>query len=244
VPSVKERFYPEVGFGGFSDIDGTVVFYSRVHALLTHADVVLDVGCGRGRHLSDAVAFRKGLRVFRGKVSRVIGIDVDPEAKVNPFVDEFRLISPDGKWPIATESINCVIADFVIEHLEDPAAFFSEASRVLCSGGVLCARTPNRNGYVALIARAVPERFHHRILSGAQRDRQAKDIFPAFYKCNVQGTLLQYLHNSKLSGVVYGYEAEPSYFEFSSLLYGIARWVHLLTPPFLRSTLFVYARKK
>jgi len=33
VPNI-DKHYPESRFGGFSDIDGTVTFYSRVNALL------------------------------------------------------------------------------------------------------------------------------------------------------------------------------------------------------------------
>ena len=33
----RERFYPESRFGGFTDIDGTIAFYTRVHSQLTPA---------------------------------------------------------------------------------------------------------------------------------------------------------------------------------------------------------------
>lgn len=57
------RHYPEARFGGFSDVDGTVAFYSRVQALMTPENVVLDVGCGRGSGLQDdAVPWRRELR--------------------------------------------------------------------------------------------------------------------------------------------------------------------------------------
>ena len=79
----KETFYPETRFGGYTDIDGTVAFYHRVNSLLKPSDVVLDVGCGRGEYVDDPVAIRKGLRVLRGKVAKVIGLDVDPAAQTN-----------------------------------------------------------------------------------------------------------------------------------------------------------------
>ena len=39
-----QRFYPESRFGGFTDIDGTVAFYSRVNALVKPLYVVVDFG--------------------------------------------------------------------------------------------------------------------------------------------------------------------------------------------------------
>ena len=39
---LKERFYSESRFGGFTNIDGTVAFYLRVNTLAASKDVVLD----------------------------------------------------------------------------------------------------------------------------------------------------------------------------------------------------------
>lgn len=38
-------YYPESKFGEFTDIDGTIVFYTRVNALAQPSSVVLDLGC-------------------------------------------------------------------------------------------------------------------------------------------------------------------------------------------------------
>src|SRR5262249_40689121 len=73
----KERFYPETRFGGFTGVDGTVAFFSRVNSLLEPSFVVLDVGCGRGEYRDDPVPLRRNLRILKGKVERVVGIDVD-----------------------------------------------------------------------------------------------------------------------------------------------------------------------
>jgi len=51
----QEIFYPESRFGGFTDIDGTMVFYSRVNALIEPSFHVLDLGCGRGAHVEDPI---------------------------------------------------------------------------------------------------------------------------------------------------------------------------------------------
>src|SRR5271169_5565422 len=143
----RMMFYPESRFGGFADIDGTVVFYSRVNALIQPSFVVLDFGCGRGyRHREDSISFRRELQCLKGKVTRVVGVDVDEVGRTNNGIDEFRILTPGRPWPVDDRSVDMIICDWVIEHLPDPVAFFSEARRVLVAGGYLCIRTPNAYG--------------------------------------------------------------------------------------------------
>ena len=89
---LKEIFYPESKFGGFTDIDGTIVFYQRVNSLLEKHFVLLDVGCGRGAYGEDTILIKKNLRIFKTKVKKVIGIDIDKAAEKNPFLDELMVI--------------------------------------------------------------------------------------------------------------------------------------------------------
>src|ERR1035437_5733267 len=96
--------YPEAEFGGFSDVDGTVAFYSRVSALLTPDMSVVDFGCGRGAQTEDSSSYRQNLRRFRGRAHRVIGVDVDGVGVNNPTIDEFRLLPPGG---MLTLSLRC-----------------------------------------------------------------------------------------------------------------------------------------
>jgi SAM-dependent methyltransferase len=242
--SLIEHFYPESRFGGFSDVDGTVLFYSRVQASLRSDMTVLDVGCGRGAGLvDDPVTFRRQLRNLRGKCRSVIGIDVDQSAAGNPGIDEFCLLTDGGAWPVASESIDLVVSDFVLEHIENPALYFSEVVRVLRPGGMFCARTSNRIGYVGLLATLIPKRKHARILQAVQRDRKQADIFPAHYHVNTVWKIRRALNRAGLKGIAYGYEAEPSYLQFSAPLFLFGKYLHAVMPPFLCTSLFVFARK-
>lgn len=95
-------FYPESRFGDFTDIDGTIVFYTRVNSLIKPSFIVVDFGCGRGSYKDDPVVIRRQLRILKGKVYKVIGLDIDPAAVENPFIDEFYLLKSDnGHCPIA-----------------------------------------------------------------------------------------------------------------------------------------------
>jgi len=238
-----ERFYPECRFGGFTDIDGTVVFYSRINALLKPAYVVLDFGCGRGSGNEDSVTFRRNLRNLRGRAAKVIGVDVDLAGRKNEFVDEFRLVKDGAAWPVEDRSFDLLYSDFVVEHLADPEIFFREAYRVLKTGGFLCIRTPNLFGYVGIGSSLLPGFLHKRILKVAQPNRSAEDVFPAMYRCNTARALRRHLRANGFDGVVYGYEAEPSYLNFSSIAYAVGTIYRNLAPSLFRSCLFAFARK-
>src|SRR5262249_16527548 len=180
---------PEIDLFGFSRIDGSVWFYSRVDALFDHDSVVLDIGCGRGATAEHPVRYQRHLRTLRGRCSKAIGIDISLEGEQNRLVDEFRLISDPRHWPVEDELVDVAIADWVLEHGEDPAGFLAECARVIKPGGYLCLRTSNAHGYPAMVARAVPQRWHAWLLHKAQPQRQTIDVFPAFYRCNTRRIL-------------------------------------------------------
>jgi SAM-dependent methyltransferase len=238
-----EMFYPEARFGGFSKVDGTVAFFSRVNALLGKDVVALDVGCGRGEYADDPVAFRRNLRILKGKCLEVRGIDVDPNAASNPYLDSFDVVR-EAAWPIAARSVDLCICDHVVEHVADVPRFFSECSRVLRSGGHICIRTPNAHSYVAVAARLISNRHHARVLSRVQDRRRPEDVFPTLYRCNTRKKLTRALAQAGFSDhVVYSHEAEPSYLSFSRFFYRIGVLHQRLSPACIRPVLFAFARK-
>lgn len=218
--TMQEKFYPETLFGGYTDIDGTVAFFSRVNTLLDPSFVVLDVGCGRGEYDEDPVSVRKDLRILKGKVAKVIGIDVDEGAKDNPFLDEFHLIS-DGPWPVESNSVDLIVCDNVMEHVENPDQLVAEFCRVLKKDGYLCLRTPNRWNYISLVATLVPNKYHSKVTSFAQEGRKEEDVFPTFYRCNSSRKLKNIMKKNGFDSVVYTFEAEPSYLSFSWIAYAL-----------------------
>jgi ubiquinone/menaquinone biosynthesis C-methylase UbiE len=238
-----DRHYPEYRFGGFTDVDGTIAFYTRICALLQPLDVVLDIGCGRGSGAEDPVRARRELRQLRGRCDRVIGIDLDPVGRTNPTIDEFRLISAKN-WPVESESINLAFADFVLEHVAEPDHFFAECRRVVRRGGYLCIRTSNVLSYFGLVSRFVPNRRHLEVLRVVQPHRHAEDVFPTAYKANTQGKLRQLLRRHGFDACVYGYEAEPSYVPPTrSLLYRLAVWHARYAPRRFRIGLFAFGQR-
>ncbi len=235
------QFYPESRFGGFSDRDGTIAFYNRVNALLKKDSIILNIGCGRGSFVEDEVKIRKNLQRFKGKVKKTIGIDIDPEAKVNPDIDCFWLIKKN-RFPIRSNSIDLCIGDNVLEHVENPVLFFKECRRVLKKGGYLCLRTTNLFGYVGLAAKILPRKKHAALLNQIQESRLEKDIFPKFYRANSLYKIKSFLKQNNFDFSVYGISSEPAYFDFSKWLYWTATILHHLTPNFFKVTIFVFAK--
>jgi SAM-dependent methyltransferase len=233
------RNYPEARFGGFSDVDGTVRFYLRVNALLRPDATVLDVGCGVGQSIHDPVAARRELQQLRGRCAAVIGIDPDPRAASNPRLDEFRLIR-GSSWPVKDQSVDLALADFVLEHVEDPKSFFAEARRVLKSGGYLCLRTPNVRSYFGVLSRLLP----HRGWIARAAGRGEVELFPTLYRCNTRGQLMRALRENGFTGVVTPVDAEPTYLEFHGLVYwlGVLHQRHM--PRWFRLALFAFAQRR
>lgn len=237
-PSHLRRWYPEVRFGGFTNVDGTVAFYTRVNSVLDPSFVVLDLGCGRGAAESDRVLWRRGLRQLKGRCDRVIGADVDPTAATNPFIDDFRLIE-EGRIPLPDGCVDVCVSDSVVEHVENVDSFFSECARVIRSGGYLFIRTPNIWGYPAIASRVVPHRFHAALVRRTQ-----EDVFPTVYRCNSLRKLRRTLERHGFDSVVQAVEAEPGYLSFSSFLYALGVLHQRYAPSALRDMLFAYARKR
>jgi len=237
------RFYPESRFGDFSDVNGTIRFYSRVRALVQPDFTVLDIGCGRGSHAETISSFEKLLRVYKGQIKHVLGIDLDPVGETNPTLDEFRLIN-GPKWPVEDCAIDLAVTDWTMEHVEDPKAFLQECHRVLKPGGFLCLRTANRRGYVVALSSLIPNRIHTKILSRVQPGREDQDVFPTVYRCNTVGKLSRALKDLGFDACVYGHNPEPSYLGFSYPSYALGVLYQRITPRSWGTTLLAYARKK
>ena len=240
---LTRRFHPEHEFGGFTDLDGAITFYARVNELLPQEGVALDVGCGRGTQADDPVRVRRELRILRGKCARVIGIDVDPAAAANPFIDEFRLLDSD-RWPLDDATVDLALADFVVEHVSEPDAFFAELERVVKPGGYVCIRTINARSYLGFVSRLVPIGMHASALRRLQPDRREVDVFPTVYRCNTRRRLASALDGHGFDAVVYGTEDEPAYLRFNRVAYALGLLHRRLAPDAMRLGLIGWARRR
>jgi SAM-dependent methyltransferase len=221
--------------------DSIVSFLGVAQALAAQAKIVVDVGCGRG-----APAEGGGDAVFhdlRGPGRHVIGIDLDPVGAENPIIDEFRLIEPDGRWPVDDASVDLAISDFVLEHVDDPAAFVAELARTLRPGGVFVARTISRYSPLSFAARRVPNDQHSRWISTLQPKRQEKDVFPTRYLMNSERALHALL-DADFEWTVQHRVGHEQYFLRWPRLARTIMAVEPRLPKAMQMTLVVFARRK
>lgn len=243
--SLHHPLYPETRAGGFAAIDGAVQFYGRIAALTHPDDTVLELGAGRGEYLlEDPVPYRRALRDHRSRCARVIGADVDPVVLDNPGLDAAHVIGLDGRLPLPDSSVDMIVAEAVFEHVADPAMLSAEITRVLRPGGWLCARTPNRWGYIALGASLVPNRLHVAALSRLQPDRQARDVFPTHYRLNTRRALRRHFPPEHWRDCSYTWTSEPAYFGNSHLGWRTAQLLARILPPAMGATWMLFLQKK
>lgn len=241
----RERFYPEIGISGFSSVDGTINFYLFAKSLVRPDMTVLDFGAGRGAaHIDDDCAVRRDLTSFKGRVAKLIGADVDPVVMTNPDLDQAVMIGADGSLPLPDQSVDLVVSDWVFEHLPDPEVSAREIERVLKPGGWICARTPNKNGYVALGNRLIPEKLKDFILSLAQPGRKHEDVFPAHYRLNSRAAFKRHFPTDMFRHCVYGWNSEPSYTFNNRFVFYAFALLHGLTARILPLHWHVFIQKR
>lgn len=243
--NVKAILYPEVAAGGFTHIDGTIDFYNRVNALLASEMTVVDFGAGRGAFYSDdKVKYRRDLRHLRGKVKKVIGLDVDPVVKENRTVDESFVIRAEDPLPLPNQSVDIFVADWTFEHIADPTFIVGEISRVLKPGGWICARTPNRWGYIGIGTNLVPNRLHKRFMRTLQKDRKGLDVFPTVYRMNTIARINRYFSPREFENFSYTINPEPAYFGNSKLAWLAMMALSRFLPRRFGAVLLIFLKKK
>lgn len=137
----------------------------------------------------EACTYRKATRLLKGRVGKVIGCDMDPTVLENRSVDEAFVAPLGSRLPVDDESIDCIVSDYVFEHVTNPVEVALEFERVLRPGGWICARTPAKYCYVAITAQLVRNSRHSSVLKWAQPDRKEIDVFPTAYKLNTMSDI-------------------------------------------------------
>lgn len=227
--------------GGFSDNDGTIDFYLRVRSLVDAHSVVLDLGAGRASWFEDdQCKTRRDIRLLKGSVAKVIAADVDEIVMKNQACDE-RIVIKNDVLPLGRQSIDLIVADYVLEHIENVEAFFQQVDVVLKPGGWLCARTPHKYNYISILSRLVRNASHANMLRYIQPDRKSIDVFPTRYRLNTHGAIKRTF--SGYSDRSFVYRSDPAYFFGSRIIFGIEKVLHGLFPKEFCGNLFIFLHK-
>jgi SAM-dependent methyltransferase len=156
------------------ETDHTLVERRLLDEVLRPGAVALDAGCGRTTRLRD----------YRDRIERLVGVDLDEAAgSANPYLDDFVSADLDKSLPFADDSFDLVYANFVVEHLADPAHAFAEWRRVLRPGGALVLLTSNRASPFMAAADRLPQRARLAIKrrgAGAEE----RDVYATRYLAN------------------------------------------------------------
>jgi SAM-dependent methyltransferase len=241
---LERRVYREANVSGFPHNDQEVGFYTQVAALLRPDDTVLDFGAGRGEFVfEEPSVYRVWLQSFRGRCAHVDGCDVDPCVLENPTLDAATVIEEGKPLPYPDGRFDLIVSRYVWEHIRNPEWAAKELLRVLRPGGWICAMTPNKWGYVALIARLLPNRLHARFLSHIQPGRPSKDVFPTAYMLNRPAAIRRYF-GKEADVYHYSVSGVPSYHFGSLALMRLQQLVHRLTPPVFGVGLRFFIRKR
>lgn len=212
-------------------------FETEVASYLRRDMVLLDAGCGRSVPV---------LRKFAGRAARLIGVDLVEFADVPPDIETCN--ADLARIPLPDESVDLVMSRSVFEHLSNPDAVYAEFRRVLPLGGRVVFLTANMWDYGTLIARAVPNRHHGRIVARVE-GRAEEDTFPTAYKTNTRRAVHAHARAHGFEVDRFRYVSQyPNYLLFNGALFFLGMCYEKLIArfeplAFLRGWILVTLRK-
>ncbi|MBK9234549.1 MAG: class I SAM-dependent methyltransferase [Rhodoferax sp.] len=184
-------------------------FEQRALALIDgETKTLLDAGCGRTVPV---------LRKFLGKVPRLIGVELVEFTDVPAGIETHN--ADLAKLPLPDASVDLIISRSVFEHLTEPDKVYAEFSRILKPGGRVLFLTANMWDYGTLVARAIPNRFHAKIVKQVE-GREEEDTFPTAYKTNTRKAVDALSAASGLRVLDFQYLSQyPNYLLFNGPLF-------------------------
>lgn len=157
-----------------------IAYHEWLLSLLTDGCAWLDLGCGHQVFPSWVDADARGMIA---KCRQAVGIDLDfPSLRQNQYLRD-RVMGSLEHLPFSSASFDVVTCNWVVEHLEAPAAVLAEIKRVLRPGGRFLFHTPNRKAPSLRIAAHTPERLKAPLVWILEQ-RRPEDVFRTYYRMN------------------------------------------------------------
>lgn len=221
--------------------DGTVDFYLRVGMLAGSDKRLLDFGAGRAEWFEDDNnELRRSLRTMKGRFEEVVATDVDSLVMENRSTDR-NLLMKGNRVPLEDESVDVIVADYVLEHIPEVKPFRDEVYRLLKPGGWFCARTPHKYSYFAFLARIIDGPLEDTIVKHAQPNRKEIDIFPKAYNLNTIRKI-----QSEFTGwndFSYVRRVDPAYYFGCRPIYHAFDFAHRILPKSFCGNIFIFMQK-
>lgn len=159
---------------------------------------------------------------YFGKAKEVIAVDIDRKTlEINNYADKKILADVSNIPMIKNDSVDIVLSEWVLEHLEEPHSAFNETARVLKPRGIFIFETPNTaNPIVGLfrIIKKISNKATKTISSKYLLDKTEDDIYPAYYKANSAKSLDKMLREAGFEKICVKRTGCPGYFRSWKLL--------------------------
>lgn len=200
--------------------DTMIIFHRLFGSVVKSGSSLLDLGCGRGNVIIDD---------YRSMLKEAIGIDADHEAvKGNESLDRIEIGNVE-RLPFPDQSMDIVISQWVIEHLEHPEIVFAECYRVLRCGGVFLFVTPYAYSSVLLIKRLFGSSLTKKILK-FMYGREEQDCFETMYRANTTSDLQKLLKSAGFVEEALISNVDPSYWAFNRFCFSISSFFARVFP--------------
>ena len=161
------------------------------------------------------------------RTARIFGVDLDRGALAgyhSPCVQGTL-----STLPIADSSMDAIVCEYVVEHLDDPPSAFGEFARVLRPSGRLLLLTPNLYSYKSIVAATTPHGFHEAMGRIRYGEGHERDMYPTLYRCNTPGRLRRDLEGAGFEDVeLQLVNNGPTWFTRFPVLFGVGNLLHHL----------------
>ncbi|MFH1175235.1 MAG: class I SAM-dependent methyltransferase [bacterium] len=195
---IVKKYYPE-----FKDVG--YFFKKYLEKYINSDSEILDIGCGRQAFGAE----------FYKKAKKRVGVDPDQEAlNDNKLMDE-KYCCDERNIPNSIGQFDVIIAQWVLEHMENPDKSFEEIERLAKPGGYFIFMTPNIYSPLILFSKICPiflkKRFRGKL--GIKEE----DTYPTCYRANSAAKINQILIRNNFEKVELKKAGVLTYFGFNKI---------------------------
>ncbi len=147
----------------------------------------LDLGCGHKLLPASRIDAEQEIT---GRAELLVGLDLDRDGMLSHRTIRNLVFGNITSLPFRSCSFDLVTANWVVEHLSEPARSFREVYRVLKPHGLFLFHTPNLLSPRILISHLLPYNLKRKIVQ-IMEGRSDNDIFPTFYRANTPQRIRQ-----------------------------------------------------